>query len=112
MTETLAEPYILCALCRGVSRRRLVWRHALRVAVRPVVAVYGIIVGSLLSGSFVVEIVSSWPGLGQLMYEALVSRDIYLVAGCAAAGSLFPAFGNLLSDLALAAADPRIREIW
>ena len=110
MAETLAEPYILCARGRGVPRQRLVWRHALRVAVRPVVSVYGIIIGSLLSGSFAVEIVSSWPGLGQLMYGALVSRDIYLVAGCAAAGSLFLAFGNLLSDLTLAAADPRIRE--
>ena len=110
MAETLAESYILSALGRGVPGRRLVWRHALRVAVRPVIAVYGIIIGSLLSGSFAVEIVSSWPGLGQLMYEALVSRDIYLVAGCAAAGSLFLAAGTLLSDVALAAADPRIRE--
>ena len=51
------------------------------------------------SGSFAVEIVLSWPGLGQLMYDALVSRDIYLVAGCAAAGSLFLAAGTLLSDV-------------
>ncbi len=110
MAEALAEPYILSALGRGVPRLGLVWRHALRVAVRPVIAVYGIIIGSLLSGSFAVEIVSSWPGLGQLMYDALVSRDIYLVAGCAAAGSLFLAAGTLLSDVALAVADPRIRE--
>ena len=80
MVEALAEPYILGALGRGVPRLGLVWRHALRVAVRPVIAVYGIIIGSLLSGSFAVEIVLSWPGLGQLMYDALVSRDIYLVA--------------------------------
>ena len=110
MAEALAEPYILGALGRGVPRMGLVWRHALRVAVRPVIAVYGIIIGSLLSGSFAVEIVLSWPGLGQLMYDALVSRDIYLVAGCAAAGSLFLAAGTLLSDVALAVADPRIRE--
>ena len=110
MAEALAEPYILGALGRGVPRTGLVWRHALRVAVRPVIAVYGIIIGSLLSGSFAVEIVSSWPGLGQLMYDALVSRDIYLVAGCAAAGSLFLAAGTLLSDVALAVADPHIRE--
>ena len=110
MAEALAEPYILGALGRGVPRLGLVWRHALRVAVRPVIAVYGIIIGSLLSGSFAVEIVMSWPGLGQLMYDALVSRDIYLVAGCAAAGSLFLAAGTLLSDVALAVADPHIRE--
>ena len=110
MRETLNEPFILAALARGISRRRVVWRHALRVAIRPVAGIYGIIVGSLLSGSFAVEIVTSWPGLGQLMYEALMSRDVHLVAGCAAIGSLFLAFGNLLSDAVLAAADPRLRE--
>ena len=110
MTETLDEPFILAALARGIPRRRVVWRHALRVAIRPVAGVYGIIVGSLLSGSFAVEIVASWPGLGRLMYEALISRDVHLVAGCAAIGSLFLACGNLLSDVGLAAADPRLRE--
>ena len=110
MSETLDAPFILAALARGISRRRVVWRHALRVAIRPVAGIYGIIIGSLLSGSFAVEIVASWPGLGQLMYEALISRDVYLVAGCAAIGSLFLAFGNLLSDVGLAVADPRLRE--
>ena len=110
MTETLDEPFILAALARGISRRRVVWRHALRVAIRPVAGIYGIIVGSLLSGSFAVELVASWPGLGQLMYEALISRDVHLVAGCAAIGSLFLACGNLLSDVGLVAADPRLRE--
>ena len=110
MAETPDEPFILAALARGISRRRVVWRHALRVAIRPVAGVSGIIVGSLLSGSFAVEIVKSWPGLGQLMFEALLSRDVHLVAGCAAIGSLFLACGNLLSDVGLAAADPRLRD--
>jgi peptide/nickel transport system permease protein len=110
MTETLDQPFILAAVARGISRRRIVWRHALRVAIRPVAAIYGIIVGSLLSGSFAVEFVTSWPGLGQLMYEALISRDVHLVAGCAAIGSLFLACGNLLSDVGLVAADPRLRD--
>jgi peptide/nickel transport system permease protein len=110
MRETLDEPFILAALARGISRRRVIWRHALRVAIRPVASVYGIIVGSLLSGSFAVELVTSWPGLGQLMYEALLARDVQLVAGCAAIGSLFLACGNLLSDAGLVAADPRLRD--
>ena len=97
-------------MARGIPRRRVVWRHALRVAIRPVAAIYGIIVGSVLSGSFAVEIVASWPGLGQLTYEALISRDVYLVAGCAAIGSLFLAGGNLLSDVGLVVADPRLRD--
>ena len=110
MTETLAAPYIRAAVARGLTRRRIVWRHAFPVAVRPVVGVSGIIVGSVFSGSFVVEIVSSWPGLGQLMYDALVSRDAQLVAGCAVAGSIFLALGNLASDVALVAIDPRLRD--
>ena len=107
--ETMREPYVAAAYARGVSRRRVIWRNALKPALRPVASIYGLICGSLLSGSFVVEIVTAWPGLGRLMYDALRSRDLYLVAGCAAAGGVFLALGSLVSDLALAAVDPRLR---
>ena len=107
ISDALAAPSVVAAAARGCSRSRLIWKHALRQSLTPVLAIYGIIIGSVLSGSFVVEIVTSWPGLGALMYEALVSRDLYLVAGCAAAGSVFLALGILLSDVALAVADPR-----
>jgi len=110
MRDTVGQPYVLATLARGVPRSRVVWRDALKPALRPTLAVYGLIVGALLSGSFAVETVTSWPGLGQLMLNALRARDVYLVAGCAAAGSLFLAFGTLVSDLALAAIDPRIHE--
>ena len=110
VADALQEPCVRAALARGVNRRRAIWNHALRLSLKPVLAVLGIIVGSVLSGSFVVEIVMSWPGVGDLMYQALRSRDLYLAAGCAAAGSVALAFGVLLSDVALAAADPRIRE--
>ena len=63
-----------------------------------------------MSGSFAVETVTAWPGLGQLMLNALRARDVYLVAGCAAAGSIFLALGSLLSDAALAFVDPRVAE--
>jgi peptide/nickel transport system permease protein len=106
--EALGEPSVRAARARGCSDRRIIWRHALRLSLKPVLAIYGVIVASVLSGSFAVEIVTSWPGLGALMYEALVARDMFLVAGCAAAGSIFLAFGILLSDLALAAVDPRV----
>ncbi len=109
MAETLGEPFVLAAFARGIPRERLIWRDALRVAIRPVASIYGLVLAGLLSGSFVVEIVTSWPGLGTLMYDALKARDLYLVAGCAAAGSLFLAAGSVVSDLALAAADPRLR---
>ncbi len=110
MAAALAEPHIQAARARGIPPARVLWRHAWPVAARPVVAVYGLIVGSLLSGSFAVEVVSSWPGLGLLMRNALVSRDVYLVAGCAAAGAVCLAAGTLVSDVLLAAIDPRVRE--
>ncbi len=107
--ETLREPYMLAAVARGVGRARLVWRDGFKASIGPVASIYGLIIGSLLSGSFVVEIVTSWPGLGRLMFDALRARDLYLVAGCATLGSIFLAAGTLVSDLALAAADPRVR---
>jgi peptide/nickel transport system permease protein len=108
--ETLAMPFSLATLARGVPLRRLIWRDALRPSVGPVAAMYGFILGSLLSGSFVVEVITSWPGLGRLMYDALRARDLFLVAGCAAAGSFFLAAGAFVSDLAQAWADPRLRQ--
>jgi peptide/nickel transport system permease protein len=111
IAETLAEPYVLAAMARGVPRGRLIWRHALRPALAPVAAVSGIVIGSLLGGSFAVEIVMAWPGLGRLMYDALVARDVYLVAGCAAAGAALLAAATFVSDLALATLDPRLRAI-
>lgn len=110
MSETLREPFIFAALARGIPRSRVVWKHALRVAIRPVAGIYGLIIGSLLSGSFAVELVTAWPGLGHLTFQAVISRDLYLVAGCGAGGALFLAGGNLVSDVALALADPRIRD--
>ena len=64
----------------------------------------------LLSGSFAVEVITAWPGLGRLMLEALGARDVFLVAGCAGAGATFLAVGTLFSDLALAWIDPRVRQ--
>jgi peptide/nickel transport system permease protein len=110
MHEVFQAPFVRAAVSRGVPRARIVWRDALRLGIRPIVSIYGLVVGTLLSGSFAVEIVTAWPGLGQLMLEALRARDVYLVAGCAAAGSVFLAAGTLLSDAALAFVDPRVTE--
>jgi peptide/nickel transport system permease protein len=108
MQDALEEPCIRAVLGRGLSAERVIWRHALRMSLAPVVGVFGAVVGSVLSGSFAVEIIMSWPGLGALMYEALVDRDLFLAAGCAAAGSVFLATGVLAGDVALAVIDPRV----
>jgi peptide/nickel transport system permease protein len=110
ISDTIGRPFVVATIARGVPPARIIWRDALKPALRPVVSVYGLVVGTLLSGSFAVEIITSWPGLGQLMLNALRQRDIYLVAGCAAIGSIFLAAGTFLSDAALAVADPRTTE--
>ena len=110
MSDVVGQPYVLATLARGVPRSRMVWRDALKAALRPVAALYGLVIGTLLSGSFAVEVITAWPGLGRLMLDALRARDVYLVAGCAAAGSLFLAAGTLMSDAALALVDPSARE--
>jgi peptide/nickel transport system permease protein len=110
MSEAVRQPFLLAAIARGVPRRDLIWRHAWPVSVRPICAVYGLVIGALLSGSFVVEFVTAWPGVGRLMYEALRARDVYLVAACAAMGAGFLGLGTLIGDLLLAAADPRVRD--
>jgi peptide/nickel transport system permease protein len=110
MREALSQPFVIATRARGVPRRRIIWRDALKVGLRPIASVYGLVIGTLLSGSFAVEIVTAWPGLGRLMLDALRARDVYLVAACAAAGSMFLAAGTLVSDAALAAVDPRSSE--
>ena len=103
------EPFVAASRARGVERAHALWRHAWPVSLRPVLGLYGVMIGSLFSGSFVVEVVTSWPGLGRLMFEALRARDLYLVAACAATGALFLAIGTLIADLLLAWSDPRVR---
>jgi ABC-type dipeptide/oligopeptide/nickel transport system permease component len=108
IAESLASPATLAARARGRRYGRLVWRHAWRRSLGPILAIYGVIIGTLFSGSFAVELVTSWPGLGLLMLDALRARDTYLVGGCAAAGAAFLAAGVLAADLTHALVDPRV----
>jgi peptide/nickel transport system permease protein len=112
-SETIAsasrESFVAASRARGVDRTRSILRHAWPVSLRPVLGLYGVMIGSLFSGSFIVEVVTSWPGLGRLMFDALKARDLYLVAGCAATGALFLAAGTFIADLLLACSDPRAR---
>lgn len=103
------ERFVAASRARGVARVSAMLRHAWPVSLRPVLGFYGVMIGSLFSGSFIVEVVTSWPGLGRLMFDALKARDLFLVAGCAATGALFLATGTLMADLLLAWTDPRVR---
>jgi peptide/nickel transport system permease protein len=102
------EPFVAASRARGVARMRAILHHAWPVSLRPVLGFYGVMIGTLFSGSFVVEVVTSWPGLGRLMFDALKARDLFLVAGCAATGAFFLAVGTLLADVLLAYTDPRV----
>lgn len=108
MSRALDELPIRQARARGIPSARVRWRHALPMAAAPVVAVYGLLAGSLLGGAFGVEIVTAWPGLGALTWHALLDRDVPLAAGCAAAGAALLAGATFVADLVLAWLDPRI----
>lgn len=109
MSDALRASFVSASLARGVSGLRAVIGHGWRISLPAVLGLYGVMIGSLFSGSFIVEVVTAWPGLGRLMFDALRARDLYLVAGCAATGAVFLALGTFLADLALAVADPRTR---
>ena len=107
IADALEHPSIVAALARGASPRRVLWRHAIRLSAKTPIAVGGLLAGVLLSGSFAVELITSWPGLGRLTYDALIARDVALVAGCTTAGALLVSAGLVLSDVLLVLVDPR-----
>ena len=110
ISAAMREPFVSASRARGASASKAVLAHAWPVALRPLLGLYGVMIGSLFSGSFIVEVVTGWPGLGRLMFDALKARDLFLVAGCAASGAFFLAAGTFIADALLAVADPRVRE--
>jgi peptide/nickel transport system permease protein len=109
MIEALDAPFVQAARGHGIPRWRIVLCHALPVAANPLVSLFGLSLGSLLSASLLTEVIMSWPGLGPLLLEAILSRDLYVVIGTVMFASLFLIGGTLIADLMLFAADPRIR---
>ena len=109
MLEALSQDYIRTARAAGVSERRIVWRHALGNTLPPLIQILGLQLPMLLSGSLVVEVVFSWPGVGRLAYDAILSRDYPVVLATTALAGVLVVAGNLLADLLQAAADPRVR---
>jgi ABC-type dipeptide/oligopeptide/nickel transport system permease component len=108
--DAIASPDLVAAAARGIPPARLIWVHAARQSLRPVLGVYGVVIGSLFGGSFAVEVITAWPGLGRLTFDALRGRDLFLVTGCAMAGALCLTAGNVIADLLRAIVDPRARE--
>ncbi|MGE0815897.1 MAG: ABC transporter permease [Vicinamibacterales bacterium] len=109
IAEVMDRPFVAASRARGLDLDATIRRHAWPVSLAPVLGTYAVIVGGLFSGSFVVEIVTAWPGIGRLMVDALRARDVWLVAGCGAAGAVALAIGTTVADVLHAAVDPRVR---
>jgi peptide/nickel transport system permease protein len=109
LLEVRGAPYIRTAKAKGATGARIIWVHALRNALLPVITVVGLQFGALLAGAVITETVFSWPGVGSLLIEAIRSRDYPLVQGCVLTISVTYVAVNLITDLAYAIVDPRIR---
>ena len=109
MLEVLHEDYLRTARAKGLSPQRVILRHALRNAMLPVITLMGLQLGALLAGAVITETVFSWPGVGLLTIEAIQSRDYPVVQACVLLISITYVIVNLLTDLAYAWVDPRIR---
>ena len=110
MLEELGQDYIRTARAKGLPERTVVYRHALRNAMLPVLTVLGLQFGSLLAGAIVTEKIFSWPGIGRLTVDAIGNRDYFLVQGCILAIGLTYVAVNFLTDLLYSVANPRIRQ--
>ncbi len=108
LLDVLRLDYVTTARSKGLDERVVVYKHALRNALNPMITLFGYTLGALVSGSFVAEIIFSWPGLGRLTLDAILTQDQYLVMGSVLMASVVLILGNLVADLLLAIADPRI----
>jgi peptide/nickel transport system permease protein len=108
LLDVLRLDYVTTARAKGLDENAVVFKHALRNALNPLITLFGFTLGSLVSGSFVAEVIFSWPGLGRITLEAIQAQDQYLVMGSVLMASTVLILGNLTADLLLAAADPRI----
>ncbi len=109
MLEALSQDYILTARAKGLPERQVIYKHALRNALLPIITILGLSVPGLVGGSVIFESIFGIPGVGQLMWQAVMARDYPVIMGNLVIVSVLTLLGNLLADLGYALADPRIR---
>ncbi len=109
MLEVIRQDYILTARAKGLRERTVIYKHALRNALLPVITILGLSVPGLIGGSVIFETIFAIPGMGQLFYMSVMSRDYPVVMGILLIGAVLTLLGNLLADVSYALADPRIR---
>ena len=108
LLDVLRQDYIQTARAKGLSENRVIYVHALRNAINPLITLLGFELAGLLSGAFIAEFFFNWPGLGRLILQAVLAQDLYLVMASLVMGAVMLIVGNLLADLLLKAVDPRI----
>jgi peptide/nickel transport system permease protein len=108
MLEALRQQYVLTARAKGLPEGRVIYHHALRTAINPLVTLFGFEFSELLSGAALTEIILSWPGLGSLLLNAVRSKDVHLVMGSVLISGVLLIIGNLIADILLTVVDPRI----
>ena len=109
MLEVVRQDYILTARAKGLSERVVIYKHALRNALLPVITILGLSVPGLIGGSVIFETIFAIPGMGKLFYDGVMMRDYPLIMGILVMGAVLTLVGNLLADISYALADPRIR---
>lgn len=109
LLDVLRQDYVQTARAKGLPENKVIYVHALRNAINPLVTLLGFEFASLLSGAFITEYFFNWPGLGRLILQAFFAQDLYLVMGSLMMGAIMLILGNLLADLLLKAVDPRIK---
>ncbi|HUA38207.1 MAG TPA: ABC transporter permease [Candidatus Sulfopaludibacter sp.] len=109
LLDTLRAEYVTAARARGLGEGGVIYKHALRNAINPLLTMFGYSLAYLLSGAFIVENIMAWPGLGRLTMEAFFAKDSYLVVDCVVMATGLLVVGNFIADLLLAWSDPRIR---
>lgn len=110
MLEVIRQDYITTAKAKGLSPRKVIFKHALRNALLPVITILGLSIPGLIGGSVIFETIFAIPGMGQLFYASVMARDYPVIMGILVIGAVLTLVGNLIADLSYALADPRIRE--
>ena len=110
MLQVIGQDYITTARAKGLSERVVIWKHALRNALLPLITLLGFSIPGLIGGSVIFETIFAIPGMGQLFYQGVMSRDYPVVMGILVIGAFLTLLGNLIADISYALADPRIRQ--
>jgi peptide/nickel transport system permease protein len=109
MLEVIRQDYIRTAKAKGLQEKKVIFRHAFRNALMPIVTILGLSVPGLIGGGVIFETIFAIPGMGQLFYSSTMSRDYPTIMGILVIGAILTLFGNLIADISYAFVDPRVR---